>query len=244
VYTFTPEEYESLREERWYRVTNGAWNNSGINHPDNIGYLMHHIGNLKPAIYTEWEDYFYGAIANKEKMLNFAYRFRRFVLRDTTISECFDYASLDIEVYYKMVACRLIYETWLGYFAEVTAGKLLIKHLKRLGYSARLESLKPEDDNKYAVDYLLYYADELICGVQVKSCNYHKSKQDIVSRTIVQNTKKNELFTSVFKVPVHYVYYRRSRKQHTNYTLVDSDNAINAIVRQIDAANHSLMGSK
>lgn len=242
VYTFTSEEYEALRKKRWYKVTNGAWNNSGINHPKNIGYLMHHIGTLRPKIYSEWEEYFYKEIASKEKLLCYADKFKSFVLKDEAICNSFDYLSLSAETYYNMVTCRLIYETWLGYFAEVATGKILTKRLKNFGYQIELRPLSPENDNKYAVDYLLYYSDKLICGVQVKSCNYHKSKQNIVKQTIIENENKNRLFTSIFRVPVHYVYYKRPDDQHVGYSLIDSDDSISAIIKRINGLARPLIG--
>ena len=240
MHTYSIKEYESLRNKYWYRLTNGAWNASGINHPQNIGYLMFHIGNLRPNSYEVWEEYFYNKIAGKGKLLEYAKKFKTFVLRDKCITDRFDYASLDLETYYNMVTCRLVYETWLGYFAEVAAGKLLSSCLTEKGYNIKLKPLKPEDDNKYAVDYKLYYADKLICGVQVKSCNYHKSNQDIVKKTISSNEKKNQLFTSLYHVPVHYIYYKCLNYYKHKYKLVDSDASVDAIIQQLKVLSGSL----
>lgn len=209
MYNFTREEFEELRKKHLYRITNGAWNKSGINHPDNIGYLINHIGNLQPESYEEWKGYFYKNIANQNKLLEYAKRFRDFIYEDSFVMSQYNYHYLHIKVFYEMVACRLIYETWLGYSAEVETGKILDCKLKECGFPVKMDKLSPKEDNKYAVDFLLYYKDRLICGVQVKSENYLKSKQKIVQDTIETNKKKNKIFSEVYGVPVQYAYYRR-----------------------------------
>ena len=214
MYDINPKTLYNIRSKFWYRATNGAWNRSGVNHPKNIGYLMEHIGRLKPDVYKDWERYFFNNIADPDKLLELTYTFRTFVLEDKEIGERFDYTKLDIGAYYQMTACRLIYETWLGYLAERETGKIVVRLLDESGCPVVAEGLSPENDNKYAVDFLLYHGGKLVCGLQVKSENYLKSKQGIVSQTIDHNHQKNERFTSVYGVPVKYAFYRRVGEQH------------------------------
>lgn len=206
---FTTEEFDALKEKYLYRITNRAWNESGVNHPDNVGYLMSHIGELCPKTYEEWEDYFYKNIADHDKLVEYAERFRDFIFADAFIMKKYNYHHLHFDVFYKMVVCRLIYETWQGYFAEVETGRILVQKLRENGYNVKTDKLSPKDDNKYAVDFLFYNKDRLICGVQVKSENYHKSNQQIVQDTIKMNLRKNEKFTEEYGVPVLYAFYKR-----------------------------------
>lgn len=221
MYKFTTEEFDTLRKEYFYRITNRAWNESGVNHPDNVGYLMSHIGDLHPRTYEEWEEYFYKNIADHNKLMEYTERFRDFVFADTFIMKKYNYHHLHFDVFYKMVVCRLIYETWQGYFAEVETGRILVKKLKDDGFQVKVDKLSPKDDNKYAVDFFLYSEEQLICGIQVKSENYHKSNQQIVQDTIKMNSKKNERFSEEYGVPVLYAFYKRINS--TTCVLADDD---------------------
>ena len=116
---------------------------------------------------------------------------------------------MDISTYCEMVECRLIYETWLGYFAEKETCRLLITALKSDGYIAVAQHLPPKDDSQYAIDFLLYNGPFLRCGIQVKSEYYSKSIQPIVQTTIEINKKKNEKFIELTGIPIRYIYYRR-----------------------------------
>ena len=209
MYSFTNEEMDELRKKRLYRITNDAWNRSSVNHPDNVGYLIGHISDLQPKTYEEWEKYFYKNIANENKLIEYAERFRDFVFADSDIMKVYNYHHLHFAVFYKMVVCRLIYETWLGYSAEVEIGEVVAGRLRAAGHSVRMEKLSPKDDNKYAVDFLLFINNRLLCGVQVKSENYIKSNKLIVQNTIKMNKKKNKKFEEDFGVPVKYAFYKR-----------------------------------
>ena len=221
MYSFTAEEFEQLRIKKLYKKTNQAWNDSGINHPKNVGYLMNHIGNLRPQNYEEWEEYFYTNILSKNALLQSAKKFRKFVLKDLGDYPDFDYSKLSDKCYYKMVVCRLIYETWIGYFAEEETKKLLVLELFKDNFEIGVKQLSPEDDNKYAVDFLIYYNGVLICGMQVKSVNYEKSETPILLKTKETNHKKNQMFSKEFGVPVQYVYYER--KSPDEYEIANLD---------------------
>ena len=84
-----------------------------------------------------------------------------------------------------------------------------MKRLETDGYKVMSTPMSPEDDNKYAVDFLIYQNGQLICGVQIKSENYHKSHLGIVHSTIKTNERKNEKFVRDYGVPVFYAFYKR-----------------------------------
>lgn len=209
MYSFTEEEFEELKENRWYKKTNGAWNQSGVNNPKNVGYVIEHITECNPENYKEWEDYFFEKVTNKEKIKGFSTIFRNAIFSDAELMKFFDYSSLDEKEFCKMVECRLIYETWLGYFAEQEACRTFLGLLEKDGYHTTTRHMSPCDDNKYAVDFLLYDDETLVCGLQIKPHTYYKSDLPIVKDTIKTNEKKNTMFVEKYRVPVEYLYYRR-----------------------------------
>ena len=210
MYTFTTDEFEELKTLRWYKDTNGAWNESGINNPLNIGYAIEYIAECKPEKYEEWESYFYEKMANKEKILEFSKIFKETILKDKALMYRFDYASLEEKEFCKMVECRLIYETWLGYFAEKESCRLLLELLAKDGYKATVKHMTPQEDNKYAVDFLLCDGETPVCGLQIKPDTYRKSTLYAVQEAIKMNNKKNTMFIEKYRIPVEYVYYKKT----------------------------------
>lgn len=195
-------DFDYMRKQKWYNDTNASWNKSGVNHPDNIGYLCAAVQELEPPNYEEWKKYFKKNIADDKKIFELAMTFKEQVLKDFSGSGFYTYMLDDL--YIQMTECRLIYETWLGYHAEVFTINEVLKQLP--GYSYR--HLSPKEDNMFAVDYVLQKDDVDICGIQVKSVKYRDSKRDILTQTKEMNKKKNMKFTKKYQLPVFYVYYK------------------------------------
>lgn len=196
--------FDYMRKQKWYGDTNASWNKSGVNHPDNIGYLCAAIQELEPESYEDWENHFKTNIANDKKIRELAMTFKHQVLQDFCNSSI--YTDMQDEIYIQMTECRLIYETWLGYHAEMFTITELLNQLP--GYACK--HLSPKDDNKYAVDYILQKDGINICGIQVKSTNYRDSNRNILRRTKAVNKKKNSKFMEKYNIPVYYIYYKRT----------------------------------
>lgn len=188
---------------------------------------MDHIAKCNPKNYKEWESYFFEKVTNKEKIKEFAAIFRNVIFSDKELMRFFDYSSLDESEYCKMVECRLMYETWLGYIAERESCKCLIDLLKKDKYEITIKRLSPYEDNKYAVDFFVYCAEGLVCGIQIKPDTYYKSKQPAVKQAITDNEKKNKGFVEKYKTSVEYVYYKKLSAN--DYRLVN-----NGVVERIE----------
>ena len=220
-YNFTEEEFEKLKEKRWYKITNGAWNDSVINNPNKIGYVIDHISKCKPENYKEWERYFFEKVASKKKIREFAAIFKDAILSKEDLTKAFTFYKMEEKTACEMVECRLIYETWLGYIAEKETCKCLIDSLKKDKYEITVKPLSPYEDNKYAVDFFVYCEEGLVCGIQIKPSTYYKSNQSVVKKTIEDNKNKNKGFVEKYKAPVEYVYYERPSMNE--YYLIDND---------------------
>lgn len=208
MYSFRKAEFEKLKKMRWFTRTNEAWNKSEINKVEKIGSVMGHIIKCNPKKYEEWETYFYENVASKEDIIGFAKTFRDFVLKDEKLAKEFKYDKLSDKSYWRMVECRLIFETWIGYLAEKEVCDLLSSRLKKDGYEISSKHLSPKEDNKYAVDFFLYNKGKLLCGLQIKPETYYKSKQSEVMKAIEINKDKNRDFVKRYGVPVEYACYR------------------------------------
>lgn len=194
--------YEKLRKDRDFKKTNMLWNYSHINHPKRIGYLIDYISKANPQTYKEWETYFHQNIADKDKIQQLAVEFQDFVLKNNSTPI---YANKPFSFFVNSVECRLIYETWLGYIAEATA----MKEIKKMFPNVDVKKTSKENDNKYAVDYILAYQNTDICGIQLKSIYYKTNNSPILMQTKAMNLKKNKKFTEEYNIPVITCFYER-----------------------------------
>ena len=211
--------YESLRQNPDFKQTNASWNKSKINHPKNVGYLMDTIYSISPKNYTEWESYFLSNIYSRDKIKETALKFKDFILQESKLER---YKYFSDEFFIDCIECRLIYETWLGYAAELA----VINQLKDLNPGINFTHMLCEDDFKYAVDCMLHKDGKLKCGIQIKSEYYMINNSPILKSTKYTNKQKNKEFEEEYKVPVITCYYKRKyNKNNTIYIklLVDKN---------------------
>lgn len=218
---YSEKEYEILRQSKLFRDSNKGWNQSGVNHPKNIGYLMPKISELRPKAYEEWETYFLKHIADESKIKEYTKEFSKQLDRQ--------YEREDLFMY---VCCRLIYETFLGYVAECKASKKFLHMVRRAGFDIKQYGVSGESDNRYAIDRVVYFNGKLRFAIQIKSTRYMRSSRDILKKTKASNHKKNKKFSEEKGVPVLYVVYDREK----DYQIVNFEELLPEIRRCLEAA--------
>lgn len=198
---YTTEYYEKLRRNPKYFSTNAAWNKSGVNNPKNIGYLMPKISKLSPDSFEKWEKFFLSEIANENKLRKYEKVFREYL--DET------YEKEDVFSY---VVCRLIYETYIGWYREEKTVKDFLDFMIERGYHVKARVLNGKDDNRYAVDRIISINGKDIFAIQVKSETYMESTRDVLMETKRKNKEKNKRFEERFCIPVFYLVYDKKEK--------------------------------
>ncbi len=120
---------------------------------------------------------------------------------------------------------RLFIETWNGIIErEKQTEKQILKNLKNKDIAITLIDTQGEFDNKYAVDFEVYYKGCIICGIQVKPNNYRLSNAPYLLTARAINTAKNNLYTQKFDREVLYVYSDTPKtKSNKNYEICNTE---------------------
>ena len=107
-------------------------------------------------------------------------------------------AGITEEECFKAVVYRVVGETWNGI---VLRERNTISKMQNTFPELNFIKKSGEFDFTYAVDFMLYNNNMLICGVQIKPKSYTYNSP-YLDRAKVANFKKNKRFSSEFNVPV------------------------------------------
>lgn len=114
------------------------------------------------------------------------------------------------------VRYRTICQTWNG---VVIRERKAIQLLKQAFTALMFVKTPGEFDYEYAVDFQLYNAEKLLCGIQVKPASYQKSNASYVLNAKAANKRKNEKYHKRYGVPVIDVIYEKG--QITNLQVLE-----------------------
>ena len=101
---------------------------------------------------------------------------------------------------------RIICETWNGVIAtEQKVHNEIINYFNKRECEIRLIDTSGDFDNKYAVDFEMYYQGKIICGLQVKPDTY-KGNKDYLEKIRAINELKFKNYKKIFNRDVFYIY--------------------------------------
>ena len=211
----TYEERTKLKNDPRFKESNAVWNSEGFNRPSCIGSAMGIVNGCKTKedwifkyLYTgakrlssilmcntERDRYLCNAENGRTEaeLEEIAIRFQEALLKNGI--------AVSDEEAYAMVWIRIFDETWNGYRRE----KDLMREISS-ATGTRCLHTTPEEDEKYAVDGLVYSDSKMLCGIQIKPQSY-KGNANFLLKAKEINNHKNEAFSREYKVPVFYVYY-------------------------------------
>lgn len=178
-------------EPNKFRKTNSIWNMLGLNSPKVIGMVSDLINQRSFSKKEDWENYYYEYGRSKEYLRKVAKKLYENLPDnlDLSLDDCFN-----------CVWYRIIGETWNGIiFRE----KNTVNQLSKI-YNNIFKFKKTNDrlDNNYAVDYEVYYNNELICGLQIKPTSYNESNANYIMQAKKTNLEKNLKYIEIYNVPV------------------------------------------
>ena len=172
-----------------FESTNEIWNSLYLNNPENVGKVSELILEKHFDRKEEWEEYYYIHGRSKEYLANVGKNLYDAVKPNLTLEECVE-----------CVRFRVICQTWNGIIEREP------NTIKTLDITFRNKFIFKKTtfdfDFNYAVDYEMYYKDNLICGIQIKPHSYETSDSPAVAKARWSNKNKNIEYTLKFHVPV------------------------------------------
>jgi len=182
--------FVNILDPEKFRATNNTWNLLGLNSPQNVGMVSEIISQKPFSSKEEWEEYYYIHGRSKEYLATVGQKLYDAVKGNLNIS---------LEECVECVRFRVICETWNGIILrEINTIKQL-----NLIYDNKYDFRKTGDsDFDFAVDYEMYHADKLLCGIQIKPTSYLTSDAEYIRRAKRCNIEKNERYEEKFGVPV------------------------------------------
>lgn len=101
---------------------------------------------------------------------------------------------------------RVICETWNGIKGrEFNTKNNILKYYKDKNIEVELVKTNSRFDDKYAVDYEVYYDGNILCGIQIKPISYLKMNTNY-NKFKEANIRKNEVYLERYKRSVYYIY--------------------------------------
>lgn len=211
------DERMKLRNTKEFKNSNAPWNYLHLNSRNSVGSLMQLIKTSNCENFEEWESYYLNSGAIRKELLQKKY-LNKLELKEINMSygrteeDLINIAyklqksvKLPIDTLYNFVYIRVIDETWIGYNRE----QLFFEKVKEILKDKPEFSIKKTNsdiDTNYAVDFEIYKNKKLIIGIQLKSTRYSFCESNIMKETKNFNSRKNNNYTKLYKVPVKYFY--------------------------------------
>lgn len=138
----------------------------------------------------------------------------------------------EVECQY-MVFYRVVCETWNGIaIRENNTKEKLINTLKDEGYEILIIDTTGDFDCKYAVDFEIYHAGYLICGLQIKPQSY-KGNKDYLETAREINRKKNSDYKEKYSRNVYYIYSKLDGEIENRSVILDIKRDIECFLKKI-----------
>ena len=101
---------------------------------------------------------------------------------------------------------RVICETWNGIKGrEFNTKNKILKYYEDKNIEVELVKTNSRFDDKYAVDYEVYYDGVILCGIQIKPISYLKMNTNY-NKFKEANIRKNEVYLEKYQRNVYYIY--------------------------------------
>lgn len=131
------------------------------------------------------------------------------------------FKNLNGQTVFEYVVLRVIHETYLGFQREWNTIHFLEENYPQLKFLPASH----EKDIVYAIDCEVFKDGQLICGLQIKSSQYNRSRNSHMNKVRKMNNYKNYCYKKEFNVPVYYVYSSRQGIVENRFVLEQLEKA-------------------
>lgn len=233
---YVMEEFKLPIDINKFRSTNAMWNNLMLNDPWSVGYVSQLIESKEWKSKEEWEQFYYDsgeernrllgadrellnddslqltqkskilALTWQQKNLNYQYGRTKEDLRNKARKLNVVATFLTLDECYECVRFRTICETWNGIIVRENN---TIRNLSTQFPNLEFRKTDGNTDHTYAVDYEVFRANILKCGIQIKPKSY-TFNAPYLQKARFANQQKYAAYSKLKGVPVYTVISKGS----------------------------------